>query len=265
MAFFNQQGRRIYYASFGAGKPLVFLHGITNSGRAWGPQIGPFTRAGYQVILPDLAGHGASSAITSPMTPAALADDILALIDFLGFEKVDCCGLSLGGMVAIEAANIKPQAFDRLILANTFVQTDTEHMKQMAEQWKDMFRQEDGPAVRLENTWPLLISKAFSQTDEGVKTFQVWHAQASMADGASYCHITDGLTQYNASDIIPTLSHRSLVLSSANDQISAPENGTQIAQLLPNSEHVTLEDSLHLSNVDQAEIFNKTVLDFLSS
>ena len=264
MAYFDHDGRQLYYACVGTGKPIVFLHGITNSGRAWGSQIGPFTRAGYQVILPDLSGHGASATISAPMPPSALAKDILALIDFLGFEKVDCCGLSLGGMVAIEAANIKPQNFDRLVLANSFVQTDNEHMKQMAEQWKEMFRRKDGPALRLENTWPLLVSDKFSKSDEGVKTYQVWHAQASQADGISYCHITDGLTQYNATDIIPTLAHRTLVISSADDKISAPENGVYLTQMLPNSEHVIIEDSEHVSNVDQADVFNAAVLEFLA-
>lgn len=264
MAFFDRDGRRIYYASFGTGKPIVFLHGITNSGRAWANQIGSFTRAGYQVILPDLAGHGSSSPIVNTMAPNALAQDVLALMDFLQIDKADCCGLSLGGTVAVEAGAIQPDRFNKLVIANSFVRTDGEKLQQLTEQWKILFQQPDGPAKRLEDMWPVLVSETYRNSDEGLMTFQTWHAQAAMADGESYCHIVDGMSQYNATKVLPSLKHPVLIISSTNDKISPVANSVELAQLLPNNQHITIDESEHITNVDNADRFNAVVLSFLS-
>lgn len=265
MAFLERDDRRIYYASYGTGKPIVFLHGITNSGRAWGRQIGPFLRAGFRVIIPDLAGHGSSSPILAPMNPKALAQDVLALLDELKVERANCCGLSLGGMVAIEAAAAQPDKFDRLVIANSFVRSDGKDIKEMADQWKSVFRQPDGPTTRLENLWPVLVSQEYRNSDEALTTYQTWHAQAALADGESYCHIVDGMLEYNATELLPELAMRTLLISSENDQISPVQNSTDLAHLLPASQHVTIDGSEHISNVDSADMFNEIVVDFLAS
>jgi 3-oxoadipate enol-lactonase len=41
MAHYDNGGRRNYFIEFGVGRPVLLLHGITNSGRAWSPQIAP--------------------------------------------------------------------------------------------------------------------------------------------------------------------------------------------------------------------------------
>ncbi|MDF2372260.1 MAG: alpha/beta hydrolase [Rhizobiaceae bacterium] len=265
MAFFEQDGERIYFVEHGSGKSIIFLHGITNSGRAWLNQIPVFAKAGYRVIVPDLTGHGSSSPATKVTSPRDIARMIIALLDFLGVEKADCCGLSLGGAVALEAVLMRPQLFDRLIISNSFVSTASPELQQMAEGWKETFRKQDGPLLRLEGTWPVLVSQKFRQSDRGLSTFLIWHAQAARADGESYCFVTDGLAHYNLSGKLSSLQQPTLVISSSNDKISPLSNSTDLAKQIPQSEHVTIEGSEHISNVDSAALFNQIVLDFLSS
>lgn len=96
MAFYDTASRTAYFIEFGAGRPIVLLHGISNSGRAWGPQIAPLVEAGYRVIVPDHAGHGASGKLTTPIGVAALAGDIEALLTHLDIGPVDLVGLHWG-------------------------------------------------------------------------------------------------------------------------------------------------------------------------
>lgn len=68
MPFYTVQGRNNYYMEFGEGRPVLLLHGISNSGRAWGPQIHALVRMGFRVIVPDHAGHGASGRLNAPFS-----------------------------------------------------------------------------------------------------------------------------------------------------------------------------------------------------
>lgn len=52
MSFYDAGGRSNYFVEFGEGRPILLLHGISNSGRAWGPQIPALVEAGYRVIAP---------------------------------------------------------------------------------------------------------------------------------------------------------------------------------------------------------------------
>jgi len=58
------------------------------------------------VILPDLHGHGASAPATSLCTVADLAADMVALLDHLAVGCAALCGLSLGGMVALQLKHL---------------------------------------------------------------------------------------------------------------------------------------------------------------
>lgn len=55
----NVNGIRLHYETYGAGQPLVFLHGMTLDSREWDEQVAAF-RDRYQVITYDQRGHGRS-------------------------------------------------------------------------------------------------------------------------------------------------------------------------------------------------------------
>lgn len=249
--------------TLGTGKPLLFLHGITNSGRAWAAQLPFFVAAGYQVIIPDLPGHGSSSLLQAPTTPRDIAASMIALLRDLGVEKADCVGLSLGGTIAIEAALAAPDLFDRLIIANSFLRANTPELAKMAAGWKETFAKPYGPLMRLEATWPLLVSQGFRDSEEGLRTYQVWHAQTALADGVSYGHIADGFIRYDASKTSATLRNPVLIMVSTGDRISPMANAEALSAAIANSQLVALEGSEHISNVDCADMFNQIVFDFL--
>jgi pimeloyl-ACP methyl ester carboxylesterase len=95
----------------GTGAPLVLLHGIGSSRRAWDPVVPDLARR-FDVIAVDLPGCGDSAAPLSPgaAEPAALAASVAGLLDELGVAVPHLAGNSLGGWVALELARCQPAA-----------------------------------------------------------------------------------------------------------------------------------------------------------
>jgi pimeloyl-ACP methyl ester carboxylesterase len=99
------------YERSGAGAPLVLLHGLGSSTRAWDAVV-PILGRRFDVIAVDLPGFGRSAALLGEQepTPAALAEEVAALLDRLGVASPHLAGNSLGGWVALELAAICPVA-----------------------------------------------------------------------------------------------------------------------------------------------------------
>jgi pimeloyl-ACP methyl ester carboxylesterase len=95
----------------GAGAPLILLHGLGSSRRAWEPVI-PALAARFDVVAVDLPGFGESAPLAPPADagPAALAMAVAGLLDELGITRPHLAGNSLGGWVALELARIRPAA-----------------------------------------------------------------------------------------------------------------------------------------------------------
>jgi pimeloyl-ACP methyl ester carboxylesterase len=95
----------------GAGAPLVLLHGIGSSRRAWDPVI-PVLGERFDVIAVDLPGFGDSEPLPPGVEPrpSALAAAVAGLLDDLGITAPHVAGNSLGGWVALELAGIRPTA-----------------------------------------------------------------------------------------------------------------------------------------------------------
>ncbi|HEX5304169.1 MAG TPA: alpha/beta fold hydrolase [Streptosporangiaceae bacterium] len=95
----------------GTGAPLVLLHGIGSSRRAWDPVL-PALAARFDVIAVDLPGFGDSAPLygQAEVPPARLAESVAAMLDELGVTAPHLAGNSLGGWVALELAARRPVA-----------------------------------------------------------------------------------------------------------------------------------------------------------
>ena len=110
-------GIQLGYQAFGAGDPLILLHGGFGSLEMFGPNVERLA-AGRQVIGVDLQSHGRTPAVDRPMRFDTMADDVAALIRHLGLEKADVMGFSLGGGVALRTAIQHPELVRRLVLVS---------------------------------------------------------------------------------------------------------------------------------------------------
>lgn len=111
-------GIELYYEVHGEGEPLVLLHGGVGASEMFGANL-PKLAKSRQVIAVHLQAHGHTADIDRPMTYEAMADDIAALIRYLGFERADVMGWSLGGGVALQTAIRHPEAVRKLVLVST--------------------------------------------------------------------------------------------------------------------------------------------------
>jgi pimeloyl-ACP methyl ester carboxylesterase len=126
-------GLRLYYETYGSGRPLILLHGGLGSGGMFAPIL-PALSQRHQVIAVDLQGHGRTADIDRPLDPWFLADDIAALIDHLGLDRPDLVGYSLGGGVALRTAVRHPEKLGRLVATSAAIRRDAVYPEILAQQ-----------------------------------------------------------------------------------------------------------------------------------
>ena len=162
-------GIQLAYQIRGTGRPLIMLHGGFGSFDTFGPTRSSLA-AGRQVIGVDLQSHGRTPAVDRPMRFETMADDIAALIDYLGLERADVMGFSMGGGVALRTAIQHPASVRRLVLVSTPFRRTGWHPEmvagfdQMGPEFADFMKQTPlyenyrNVAPRAED-WPVLVEQ----------------------------------------------------------------------------------------------------------
>lgn len=107
-------GVRIWYAEFGKGEPVLFLHGGLANSSYWGEQVRAVTRAGYRAIVMDSRGHGRSTRNAQPFGYDLMASDVIALLDYLKIRKTALVGWSDGAIVGLDIAMRHPGRLTKL-------------------------------------------------------------------------------------------------------------------------------------------------------
>ena len=110
-------GLKMYYEIHGSGEPLVLIHGGVVGITMFGPNVDALAKT-RQVIAVELQGHGHTADIDRPMSVEAMADDIAALIQYLGLKQADVMGYSLGGAVALQTVIRHPQSVRKLVVVS---------------------------------------------------------------------------------------------------------------------------------------------------
>lgn len=98
--------------------PIIFLHGFTLDHRMWKPQADYF-RNKFHLIIPDTRGHGLSGAPQTGYSRARRVEDLMDLVNQLGFKQIHLVGLSQGGVTAIGFA----LKYQKLLRSLTLVDT----------------------------------------------------------------------------------------------------------------------------------------------
>lgn len=116
----SADGLVIHYAVQGQGSPaLVFIHGWCCNHRHWQAQLDHFAPH-YTVVAVDLGGHGDSGQNRTSWTMAAFAEDVVAVIEKLGLDRVILVGHSMGGTVSVEVAQRLPERVIGIVGVDTF-------------------------------------------------------------------------------------------------------------------------------------------------
>ena len=102
----------LWYSVTGTGPTIVFLHGSNLDSRSWGTLPTELAKA-HRVVQVDLRSHGRSAEATGPFS---WRDDVIEVLDAVHADRATLLGLSLGAVIALDAALEFPSRVDRLIL-----------------------------------------------------------------------------------------------------------------------------------------------------
>jgi pimeloyl-ACP methyl ester carboxylesterase len=108
---------QMHYDLRGEGTPLLLLHGGMGIGADW-QLVFAEDPAGYQLIVPDLRGHGRSSCPDDGFTFRQCASDVLALLDHLALPHAHAIGLSLGAKTLLHVATGQPSRIQAVVLVS---------------------------------------------------------------------------------------------------------------------------------------------------
>jgi pimeloyl-ACP methyl ester carboxylesterase len=119
-------GLEMYYEVHATGQPLVVLHGAYMTIGTMG-EVVPGLAEDRQVIAVELQGHGRTADVDRPLTYEQMADDVAALIGYLGIEQADVFGYSMGGAAALQVAVRHPEVVRKLVVALASYTSDGAH------------------------------------------------------------------------------------------------------------------------------------------
>jgi pimeloyl-ACP methyl ester carboxylesterase len=110
-------GLQLYFEVHGTGEPLLFLHGFSGCSQDWIPSITAWGSQ-FQLIIPDLRGHGRSGILSNPFRHEDAATDVFALLDHLGILTCKGVGISGGGNILLHMATRQPDRVKAMVLVS---------------------------------------------------------------------------------------------------------------------------------------------------
>jgi pimeloyl-ACP methyl ester carboxylesterase len=116
-------GIRMYYATYGAGDPVLLIHGGLGHSDIWENQVADLTKD-HLVIVANSRGHGRSSRTEDPFGYDLMSSDFVALLDFLKIDKVDLVGWSDGGIIGLDIAMSHPERLKSVFAQAANITTD---------------------------------------------------------------------------------------------------------------------------------------------
>lgn len=207
-------GIEMYYETSGEGEPLLLLHGFNGSGRTWSRFIPDFAKH-YQVIAPDLRGHGRSTNPTAKFTHRQAALDVFALLDALGIKQVKAMGSSTGGMTLLHMATQQPERVEAMVLIGATIY--------FPEQAREIMRR-----ATVESLTPEMYERrrqVHKHGDEQIRALQqAFHDFRNSYDDMNF-----------TGPYLSTITARTLIVHGDRDQFFPVEIPLQMYNSIPNS------------------------------
>ena len=257
----NVNGANLNYQIDGPeGAPWVTMsNSLMTTHRMWDAQMEALT-AHYRVLRYDKRGHGESDAPEGPYSFELLGDDVFALLEALNITRTHFIGLSMGGMTGMTMALKDPSRLRTLILCDTA--SDDPMGDPAAWQARIDTAKAGGIESVVESTIQRFLAPATIHTQP-----QATDAVRAMIRSTSltgYIACCQAISKLNLSHRLSQINVPTLVVVGAQDPATTVEMAHAIHQGIPGAELAILENAAHLSNIDQAEAFNTTVLAFLA-
>jgi 3-oxoadipate enol-lactonase len=234
--------------------PVLVLSGSLGTTTAmWDPQIAAFARH-YRVLRIDHPGHGDSPVPTAPVTVEGIARDLLALLDELDIDRVDFCGLSLGGMVGQWLGANAPDRISRLVLACTGASLGEPGAYAAR---AELVRRE-GTGILIDGARERWFTPAFRDTLAAQRILDSLRTMSPQ--GYAACCKAVGTFDFRGD--LQRIQPPTLVLYGEDDPVTTSEILDKLATIR-RARRRGIAHAAHLANVEQPEAFSAAVLSHL--
>jgi pimeloyl-ACP methyl ester carboxylesterase len=236
----DHDGARIWYATYGAGQPVVLLHGGLGHSGNWGYQVPALVESGYRAVVVDSRGHGRSTRDARPYSYDLMAGDVLAVMDHLGLARAAFVGWSDGACIALVLAARAPAR-----VAGVF-----------------FFACNMDPSGAKEFEFTPVIGRCIN------RHIQDYAQLSPTPDQFDALSEAVGLMQrtqpnYSARDLAQ-IGVPVRVVHAEYDEFIHREHAIYLAQTLPDAELVELQGVSHFAPLQRPELFNNAILTFLN-
>jgi 3-oxoadipate enol-lactonase len=236
---------------------LMLCNSLGTTLHMWDGQVAPFTRH-FQLVRYDRRGHRKSGCPQGPYTIERLGRDALTILDALKLDRINWCGLSMGGMVGQWLAANAPERIERLVITNT-----SSYFPDKAA-WNDRLRlvREKGIAAFAGPNMERWFTKEFrDRAPQAVARMQEMFA-ATPLEG--YIGCGEAVRDMDHRDLLPKIKAPTLVIAGKHDPATPLAANEYIASHIPGAKLIVL-DAAHLSNIEQPDAYADAVLNFLGA
>jgi 3-oxoadipate enol-lactonase len=238
---------------------VLLLHGLGANASSWTLQLDALIESGFRPIAPDLPGFGDSAYDGRGWTFKRIAALLADLVTSLNAAPVHLVGLSMGGVVAQQFALDYPWHVRNLVLVSTFGALWPKNLSQ----WLYFLQRFIVVHTLGLPTQAKFVAKRVFPHPEQADLRRMAQEQIARADPRAYRAAMRTLALFDSRKRLPRLNIPTLVISGANDTTVPPERQTLLARAIPNARQVILPNAGHAAAIDQAEAFNRHLLEFL--
>ncbi len=258
MPIANLPDAQLYYEWSGPehAPVLVLSNSLGTTHRMWEPQVAAFTTH-FRLLRYDTRGHGQSSATPGPYTIEKLGWDVVHLLDYLQLERVDFCGLSMGGMIGMFLGANAAHRFHKIVLCNTAARIGT------LETWNARIDavQKGGMRAVAAGIVERWLTPAY-RTSHVAETAAVLH-MLEQANPDGYVACCAAVRDMDQRETLQNVKVPALVLAGTHDPATLPADGQFLAEHIPGASYVQV-NAAHLSNIEAQDDFNTRVVNFLA-
>jgi 3-oxoadipate enol-lactonase len=234
------------YERSGSGEPLLLIMGMSGTALHWGEPFLQELRSGFEVIVFDHRGVGASTRLDGPVTIAQMAEDASGLLSAIGIESAHVLGISMGGMIAQELALAHPGQVRTLALGCTYCGGEgsalaaPEVLQRLTEAMMSGDRR-----LALRTGWEINVSAPFAADADAYARFLAISEQRAVAVPVVMAQL-QACMAHDTRERLAEVQVATLVIHGSADQLLPALNGRLIASLIPGSELEILEEVGHL-------------------
>jgi pimeloyl-ACP methyl ester carboxylesterase len=236
-------GMEIYYEIVGEGEPLVLLHGGGGIGANW-ELVFKDTPQGFSLVIPDLRGHGRSTNPSMEFSFRQSALDVFALLDYLGIERFQAIGLSMGAKTLLHMSTQQPTRIEAMVLVSA-----APYFSEQARQIMRRFSTENHTDAEWQQ-----MRQWHKHGDEQIQA--LWKLGESLKDNYTDMNFTP--------PYLSTIKARTLIVHGDRDPLYPVSLATEMYAAIPNSFLWVVPNGGHGPIFgEMSEDFVKTSLSFL--